>query len=209
MTHGETRVASTAHPKTQYDFFGFPEELYRVTYDAPGSAELAQSVVECLAPFRVRTDDTQGFDHGTWSVLRNMYPEATIPVVQLSLDAKRSPKEHMELARCLKPLREQGVLIVGSGNMVHHLGMMQAEPHPFAIAVDETLAASLQHRRDDEVVDFLEKGQYANLAHPTPEHFLPLLYFLAALDAHEPVSFFSEGITLGSISMRSCLSSVL
>jgi 4,5-DOPA dioxygenase extradiol len=209
--HWETEgtiITAMAQPKTIHDFYGFPDALYRVRYPAPGSPELAERVRSLAGSTAVRLDDgySWGLDHGAWSVLRRMYPEADIPVVQLSLDRTRHPRFHYDLGRELFALREEGVLIVGSGNIVHNLRLLQwgaVEPFPWAAEFDRTAAELIRDGEHDRLVAYPALGEAARLSIPTNEHYLPLLYTLALQQAGEPVSFFAEGLPLGSISMRS------
>jgi 4,5-DOPA dioxygenase extradiol len=207
--HWETngaKVTAMQQPRTIHDFYGFPEELYRVQYPAPGLPALAERVRDLAGSEEITADESWGLDHGTWSVLRRMYPAADIPVVQLSLDRKRSPREHVELARTLQPLRKEGVLVLGSGNLVHNLPLMRwgdEKPYPWAEEFDK-LATELILARDlEKLSDYEGLGESARLSIPTNEHYLPLLYALALLQPEEPVAFFAKGIVLGSVSMRS------
>jgi 4,5-DOPA dioxygenase extradiol len=197
-----------AQPRTIHDFYGFPDELYRVQYPAPGSPELAQRVRELAASTAVRPDDafSWGLDHGAWSVLRRMYPEADIPVVQLSLDRTQHPRFHYDLAAELLPLRREGVLVVGSGNIVHNLRLLQWDaqhPYPWAAGFDKLATELILAGEHDRLVAYPALGEEARLSIPTNEHYLPLLYALALQQPGEPVSFFAEGLVYGSISMRS------
>jgi 4,5-DOPA dioxygenase extradiol len=209
--HWETEgtfVTSMPHPRTIHDFYGFPGELYQANYPAPGSPELAETVCGLVSSTPVRPDDTfsWGLDHGAWAVLRRMYPAADIPVVQLSLDRTQPPRRHYELARELAPLRYQGVLIVGSGNLVHNLRMLQwdaEQPYPWAAQFDRLVAELILAGEHDRLADYPALSEAASLAVPTDEHFLPLLYALALRETGEGVGFFAEGIVYGSISMRS------
>lgn len=205
--HWETsgvQVTAMESPRTIYDFYGFPRELYAVRYPAPGSPELADLVRQTLTGVEVQPDLTWGLDHGAWSVLRRMFPAADIPVIQLSLDYTRSPEEHYALGKALRPLRQQGVLIVGSGNMVHNLRMIQWQDaaYDWAIEFDELLKERILTGDHQSIVNYTQFGRIAALSIPTPEHFLPLLYALAAQDPDDPVSFFADKVTLGAISMR-------
>lgn len=209
--HWETdgaRVTAMEQPATIHDFFGFPAELSRVQYPAPGSPALAERLRLLAGAGEVAADDAWGLDHGSWSVLRRMYPAADIPVVQLSLDRQRTPGEHLALAARLRALREEGVLILGSGNLVHNLRLLRWEdnrPYPWAVEFD-ALATQLALAGDlARLADYPALGEAARLAIPTNEHYLPLLYVLALRRADEPVVSFIEGIELGSISMRSFL----
>jgi 4,5-DOPA dioxygenase extradiol len=209
--HWETEgtfVTAMDYPKTIHDFYGFPDALYQKQYPAPGSKAVAERVRSLVASTAVRLDDgySWGLDHGAWSVLCRMYPEADIPVVQLSLDRTQHPPFHYDLGRELAPLREEGVLIIGSGNIVHNLRMLQwnaAEPYPWAAEFDRVAAELILAGEHDRLVIYQTLGEAARLSIPTPEHYLPLLYTLALQQPGEPVSFFAEGLPLGSISMRS------
>ncbi len=204
-----TLVTAQAQPRTIHDFGGFPRELYEVQYPAPGSPELARRVRELLAPAAgVGLDARWGLDHGTWSVLCHVFPAADVPVVQLSIDETEPPRFHYELGRLLAPLRDEGVLIAGSGNVVHNLhayawGRHPAEPLDWAVRF-ETRARELLERGDHEpLVNYESLGRDATLSAPTPDHYLPLLYCMGARGDGEPVSFPVEGVDGGSVSMLS------
>ena len=207
--HWETngaRVTAMERPRTIHDFYGFQEELYQVQYPAPGSRELAERVRELAGAQEVAADETWGLDHGTWSVVRRMYPAADIPVVQLSLGGMHSPHRHVALARALQPLRRDGVLILGSGNLVHNLPLMRwgdETPYPWAVEFDRLAAELIVSGDLDSLADYAGLGESARLSIPTNEHYLPLLYALALRQPEEPISFFAEGIVLGAVSMRS------
>ncbi len=201
-------------PKTIHDFGGFPQELFDEQYPAPGDAAAAQVIARMVrqrgsAPLGL--DLTQwGLDHGAWSVLKPMFPEADIPVIQLSMDYGRAPDEHYALARQLKDLRGRGVLIVGSGNLVHNLRQMQRgasgnQAYDWALEFDQTIAGYLQQGNLDALQNFQKLGQVAKMAHPTHEHYLPLLYAAGAAEAREPMRFFNTSFQAGSISMRSAV----
>jgi 4,5-DOPA dioxygenase extradiol len=201
-------VTSMAHPKTIHDFYGFPDELYRVQYTAPGSPELAERVQKLVGSTAVRLDEgySWGLDHGAWSVLRRMYPEADIPVVQLSLDRSQHPRFHYDLAAELFPLRREGILVLGSGNLVHNLRLLDWDansPYPWAAEFDRLAAELILAGEHDRLVAYPALGEAALLAIPTNEHYLPLLYALALQQPGEEVAFFAEGVVYGSISMRS------
>jgi 4,5-DOPA dioxygenase extradiol len=195
-------------PRTIHDFGGFPRELYEVNYPAPGSPELATRVADLLAPIPVELDQRWGLDHGTWSVLCHVFPQADIPVVQLSIDETREPQFHYEVGRLLAPLRDESVLIIGSGNIVHNLhtyawGKHDVEPFDWALRF-ETRARELLGRNDDEpLVNYETLGNDALLSAPTPDHYLPLLYVMGLRRRGEEVSFPVEGFDGGSISMLS------
>lgn len=205
--HWETKgshVTSMAKPKTIHDFGGFPDELFRMQYPAPGSPELAENIVRTT--YEAITHDHQwGLDHGAWSVLARMFPTADIPVLQLSLDVTKSPLQHIELARQLAFLRTQGVVIVGSGNIVHNLRMVQWEGGmlDWANEFDETSKKLIQQRDLNALANYSALGTTAKMSIPTPEHYLPMLYSLALVDKDEDLTFFNEIIDLGSVSMRS------
>mgnify|MGYP003607789391 FL=1 len=198
-----TCVTSTQLPETIHDFSGFPAELNHMQYPAPGSPALARKVMDSTRYARIRHDRSWGLDHGAWSVLCRMYPRADVPVVQLSLDAGAPPYFHYELGRELAPLRRQGVLIMGSGNMVHNLGVMawQDEGFEWAVECDAAMARLIEAGDHDALVEY-EELPHARLAIPTEEHYLPLLYVLGAMEPGEGVSFFNGRVTLGSVSMR-------
>jgi len=200
-----------AHPRTIHDFGGFPDELYRVEYPAPGSPELAQRVVKLLGSQRASARTDWGLDHGTWSVLVHLRPGADVPVVQLSLDARLTPAEHLALAKALAPLRDEGVLLLGSGNVTHNLrhafGALQtgetATP-PWAAAFDADVARAAEQRDLAWLGKALET-EAGRRSHPTPDHYLPVLYAVGAAEASEPVRFPITGFDLSSLSMRSIL----
>jgi 4,5-DOPA dioxygenase extradiol len=204
----ETAVTVMQAPRTIHDFGGFPRELYEFKYPAPGAPELARRVQALLAPTPVRLDAEWGLDHGTWSVLCHVYPQADVPVVQLSIDETQPAAFHYELAKRLAPLRDEGVLIIGSGNLVHNLHTYAWGQHvvaPFEWGVRfETRARELmlagEHR---PLIAYETLGRDALLSIPTPDHYLPLLYVLALYRAGEPVSFPVAGVDGGSISMLS------
>jgi len=192
-------------PRTIHDFGGFPQELFEVEYPAPGSPPLAARVRELLVPIEVQQDQDWGLDHGAWSVLVHVFPDANVPVVQLSLDASQPPRYHYELGARLAPLRDEGVLIVGSGNVVHNLGRIQwaadAKPYDWASRFNETVRAHLAAREHQALIDYASFGGDARLSVPTPEHYLPLLYILAQQGQGEALSLPVDGIEYGSIGM--------
>ncbi len=205
LTEG-TSVHIATKPKTIHDFWGFPKELYDMTYPCPGAPEYAREAVSAVKKVRISEDTNWGVDHGTWIVLHHMYPEADVPVFQMSIDMSKSSQWHFELGQELATLREKGVLIMGSGNIVHNLGNISWEENakPFDWAVEF----------DTQVKDLLEKGDYhsliayeklgtaAALAIPTPDHYWPLLYMLGLQEKNDELSFPVEGIAHGSVSMR-------
>ena len=202
-----TLVSAQDAPRTIHDFGGFPRELYAVQYPAPGSPALARRVRDLLAPaVEVGLDTTWGLDHGTWSVLCHVFPGADVPVVQLSIDETRPASFHYELGRLLAPLRDEGVLLVGSGNVVHNLhayawGRHPAEPLDWAVRFESRARELLEAGEHDPLVNYESLGRDATLSAPTPEHYLPLLYVIGARREGEPVSFPVEGVDGGSVSM--------
>lgn len=201
-----TAVTSTQQPETIHDFSGFPAELNHFQYPAPGSPALARKVMDSTRLTRIYHDRSWGLDHGAWSVLCRMYPRADVPVVQLSIDVEAPPSFHYELGRELAPLRRSGVLILGSGNMVHNLPRMawQEEGFDWAVECDQTMARLIRDGDHQALIDY-ETIPHASQAIPTEEHYLPLLYVLGAVNNTDTVSFFNEQVTLGSISMRGVL----
>ena len=199
-----TAITAMDQPKTIHDFYGFPQALFDVNYPASGSPELARLIQKTIRSTPVQLDQQWGLDHGAWSVLCRMFPSADIPVVQLSLDQHKAPEFHYELGKELRALRRQGVLIVGSGNIVHNLRMLawRDEAFDWAMEFDERIKQLILAGDHQAVVNFDQLGESARLAVPTDEHFLPLLYVLACQEK-DGVSFFAEKVTLGAISMRS------
>ncbi len=200
-----TQVTAMPKPKTIHDFSGFPPELFNIAYQAPGSPELAEETKKIIHKTNVKLDFSWGLDHGCWSILLPMFPNANIPVFQLSLDYSKSPQYHYELAQELQALRKRGVLIMGSGNIVHNLGMVQwsEKAYDWAIEFDEIIKKLIIDFNHSDIINYKALGKSAQLAIPTNEHFLPLLYTLALQRKNESVSFFAEKTTMGSISMRS------
>lgn len=199
-----TAVTAMAAPKTIHDFGGFPQALFDVRYPAPGDPVLAARVRDVLALVEVHLDHSWGLDHGVWSVLRKAYPEADVPVVQLSIDATQPAVFHFELGRRLALLRDEGVLIVGTGNVVHNLRMMHfgdAPPFDWALRFNDKIRASLEQGDVASLIDYAQWGEDARLSAPTPEHFLPLLYIAGTRHGDEPVSIPVDGIDGGAISM--------
>lgn len=201
-----TLVTATQTPRTIHDFGGFPRELYQVQYPAPGSPEVARRVQEVLAPLPVDLDHAWGLDHGTWSVLRHVYSAADIPVLQLSIDETQPAAFHFEVGTRLGPLRDEGILIMGSGNLVHNLhtyawGRQIPEPFDWAVRF-ETAAKNLMVNGDFEpLINYESLGRDALLSIPTPDHYLPLLYVLGTRRKNEAITFPVEGVDGGSISM--------
>lgn len=204
-----TAVTAMEKPRTIHDFGGFPQALFDTRYPAPGSPALARQIAEVLSPVDVQLDQEWGFDHGSWGVLIKMYPDADIPVVQLSVDGTKPAEYHFELGRKLAVLREQGVMIVASGNVVHNLRMVrwqgEAEAYPWAESFNQYVRDNLAWQGDDAqhpLVNFMQHDGAA-LSNPTPEHYLPLLYVLGARSHDEAVTIPVDGIVMGSLSMLS------
>ena len=206
-----THTTGNEHPKTIHDFGGFPDELFQMQYPAPGSPALASRVVNLLGANRASVRDDWGLDHGTWSVLHHLRPEADVPVVQLSINRSLPASEHTALAKALTPLRDEGVLVLASGNVTHNLGYamrgMQTgdlSTPAWAKAFDADVArASEQH--DSAFLARAVETDAGRMSHPSPDHFLPLMYALGAADEHDKVRFPITGFDLGSLSMRSIL----
>lgn len=201
---GRTLVTGMDAPRTIHDFGGFPPALYEMEYPAPGSPELAKRI--CGLVENCTTDDRWGLDHGTWSVLCHLYPDAGVPVVQLSIDETEPPEVHYEIGRALRPLRDENVLVIGSGNIVHNLhtyawGRAGVEPFDWAVRFEEKARELIVARDHPPLVEYESLGRDAQLSIPTPDHYLPLLYVLGIRDESDDVSFPVEGIDGGSVSM--------
>src|ERR1051326_559378 len=202
----DTGVTISTAPRTIHDFGGFPRELYPVQYPAPGGPTLAGGVQKLLSPLEVTLDDAWGLDHGTWSVLKHVYPQADIPVVQLSIDETRPASFHFEIGQKLAPLRGDGVLIVGSGNLVHNLhayawGRHSQEPYDWAVRFEDTAKNMIMANEVKPLVNYEVLGPDAALSIPTPDHYLPLLYVVGARQQGEHIRFPIQGVDGGSISM--------
>lgn len=211
--HWETRgtfVTAMEKPPTIHDFGGFPQALFDVQYPAPGSPELAKETKALIKKTEVGLDDKWGLDHGAWSVIKHLYPNADVPVIQMSLDYYQAPQYHYELAQELKSLREKGVLVIGSGNMVHNLRMIAWDKlNADAFAFDWAMEASEKMKKyildgdHRQLINFRSQGKSFDLAIPTPEHYLPLLYSLALKEENEDVSLFNDKAVAGSLTMTS------
>ena len=208
-----TYVSCTEKPETIYDFYGFPHELYKIKYPCPGSPVHARSVSDSLRKAQVKCSNDRGLDHASWAILKHMYPEADIPVFEMSLDYSFNewhPKPlqyHYDLASRLAGLREKGVLIIGSGNIVHNLGLINfqnidAEPYDWAIEFDEKVKFDLMDGNHKELINYQNIGPSAYFAVPTLDHYLPMIYGIALQGKNEPLRFTYEGFQNGSISMR-------
>jgi len=208
--HWETKgtfVTSMEKPRTIHDFGGFPEELYMVRYPAPGDPDLAREIQKSITVSEVRLDEKWGLDHGCWSVLKHMYPDADIPVLQMSLDYYAEARRHYEIAAGLGILRKKGVLIVGSGNMVHNLGMVAWQRlndnfgFDWALEAGEKMKKFILSGDHDQLINYKTNGKAFDLAIPTPEHFLPMLYVLALQDKNDRITLFNDKTVGGSITM--------
>ena len=204
VTRG-TLVTAMDKPRTIYDFYGFPPQMYEIRYDAPGAPDLAEQVRRIIKNTEVKPDLDWGLDHGTWTVLKRMFPKADVPVIQISLDANIEAQKHYDISRQLKELREEDVLIIGSGNIVHNLRMARFDDSAYGWAVDfdQRIANWITQNDHDPIIHYEKGDQAAALAINTAEHYVPLLYTLALKDENEPVSFFADKVMGGSISMRS------
>jgi 4,5-DOPA dioxygenase extradiol len=211
--HWETKgtyVTSTVKPLTIHDFGGFPRVLFDVQYHAPGSPELAKEIKRIIKKTEVGLDEERGLDHGAWTVIKHLYPKADVPVIQLSLDYYQTPQYHYDLAKELSSLRQKGVLIIGSGNMVHNLGLVSWEKidkpgfgYDWAIEANERMKKYILSNDHKSLIDYKSRGKAFNLAIPTPEHFLPLLYVLALKEDNEGVHVFNDIPVAGSLTMTS------
>lgn len=205
LTRNETRVSFAGMPDTIHDFEGFPYDLESFVYPAPGAPEFARQTAEGIGNIPIVEDKDRGLDHGTWAVLCHMFPMAEVPVYQMSMDYTQSPEFHYELAAELRHLRSKGVLIMGSGNQVHNLKALRpgGEPYDWALEFDDFLTACITQRQFDRILDYRSLGKTAKMAHPAPDHFLPLAYTLGAMTDSDTVHFFNDAFDMSSISMRS------
>lgn len=211
--HWETKgtyVTAMERPRTIHDFGGFPKELFEVEYPAPGSPELAGETKQMITKTSVGLDDQWGLDHGAWSVVKHMYPNADVPIIQMSLDYSKSPQYHYDLARELASLRQKGILIIGSGNMVHNLRMVAWNKlnetdyaYDWAKEANEIMKKCIAEGNHQPLINYSSQGRAFQLAVPTPEHYLPLLYVLALKEEKEEVSFFNDKAVGGSLTMTS------
>ena len=205
-----TKITAMDFPKTIHDFGGFPQELFDVQYPAPGNPLLAKETAELLHSAHVEFDHDWGLDHGAWTIIRHMYPEANIPVLQLSIDYTKGPQYHYDLAKELNALRKKGVLIIGSGNMVHNLRMVAWDrlndpeyAYDWAIQMNNKFKELIQAGDHKPLINYSSLGKEAMLAIPTPEHYLPLMYTLGLKSSKEDVSFFNDKAVGGSLTMTS------
>lgn len=204
----ETKIMNDENPRTIYDMYGFPRELYEVSYNTAGSPDTARVCGELISRETIY-DNSWGIDHGTWSVLVHMYPERDIPVFQISIDAYASPREHYIIGQELRSLREQGVLILGSGNIVHNLRLVDwhraDKGFDWAYEFDDYIYESILNRNHDNILKYNELGNIAKLAVPTPDHFYPLLYVLGASDEDDKITVYNKSCELGSLTMTAYL----
>ena len=204
-----TFVTAMNHPRTIHDFGGFPKALFDVQYPAPGSPALAKETQELVTKTEIGLDEKWGLDHGAWSVIKHLYPDADVPVIQMSLDYRQSPQWHYELAQQLSALRRKGVLIVGSGNMVHNLGKVEWRRlnetfgYDWALEASEKMKNSIRSGDHQPLIHFRSQGKAFDLAIPTPEHYLPLLYTLALQEKGEEATLFNDLAVAGALTMTS------
>ncbi len=201
-----TMVTAMERPRTIHDFGGFPRPLYEVQYPAAGDLDLCRRVQELVAPVKVGLDQEWGLDHGTWSVLVHVYPDADVPVVQLSIDETLPAEDHYAIGQRLAPLRDEGILVIGSGNLVHNLhayawGRHPVEPYEWAVRFEETARAAMSSGNHQPLINYEKLGRDAMLSAPTPDHYLPLLYVLGTAHADDAVTYPIDGIDGGSVSM--------
>ena len=209
LTRG-TRVTSGLNPEQIYDFYGFPKALYDVVYTAPGSPEIAQKICETVGSGIVFPDNQRGIDHAAWSVLKHIWPEQKIPVLELSLDIAKEPEYHFETGQKMVQLREMNILVMGSGNIVHNLREVDfnenAEAYPWALDFDSYVKRSLETKDFGSLINYKSQGSNAIRAVPTTEQYLPMLYILGMITENENISFVHESIQNASVSMRSFIS---
>ena len=206
LTQG-TLACASSKPETIHDFGGFPEELYKISYPAPGAPDCAQRLAQIVKEPRIGLDTKWGLDHGAWVVLKHMYPKADVPAFQMSIDYYRPPQYHYDLGKQLAALRDEGVLIIASGNIVHNLrilfyGDINAKPFDWAVKFDEKVKDCLDSGNHEELINYERWGEISKMAHPTPDHYYPLLYAIALQEKGEKITYPYEGFHYGSISMR-------
>lgn len=208
LTNG-TYVSVTDRPKTIHDFYGFPDELFQVDYPVPGAKNYALETISKVHSTKIIEDNEYGLDHGAWSVLMNMYPNADIPIYQLSVDISKPADYHYKIAKELSFLRDRGVLVIGSGNVVHNLRMVKwrgnPTPYDWAIEFDEIVRKSIEDDNNELLTSYENLGVIAQTAHPTNDHFLPLFYTLGLREKSDKYELFNDSIDMGSISMRSVI----
>lgn len=207
-----TKVTAMALPKTIHDFYGFPHELYHIQYPAKGNPELANKVKDLLSPYEVELDYDWGIDHGAWSVIKHLYPNADIPLIQLSIDISKDAQSHFEMAAKLSSLRDDGVLIIGSGNIVHNLSMVDYDNFSkdnygfeWAIEVRGRVNSCLINNDFTPLIEYKKESKAFSMAIPTPEHYLPLIYIIALKQEGENIRLFNDKMVAGSLSMTSLI----
>ena len=205
-----TSLTAMEKPRTIHDFYGFPPELYDVQYPTLGNPSLAKEIKNIVTKTKIGLDYEWGFDHGCWSVMKHLYPKADVPIVQMSLDFRADAQSHYDLAKQLVPLRKKGVLIVGSGNIVHNLGLVAWDKietigygYDWAIKANEQMKEFILNDDHQQLINYRSHGKAYDLAIPTPEHYLPLLYVLAVKEKDEQVSLFNDKAVAGSLTMTS------
>ena len=208
LTRG-TSVTLAEHPKTIHDFGGFPEELFQQQYHAQGAPEYARMAINKVKSIPIHEDYEWGLDHGAWSFLMHMYPKADVPVFQMSIDYLKPPEYHFNLGKELTSLRSKGIMIIASGNVVHNLGMIRwdedSKPYDWAVEFDEFVKKSIEQNDVKQLINYTDLGRLATLAHPTNDHYLPLMYAIALRDKTDKLQFFNDSLDLGSMSMRSVI----
>jgi len=207
-----TKFTAMQKPRTIHDFYGFPKQLYEIQYPAKGSPELAEESIKLIEPASSEPDNDWGLDHGTWSVLKHMYPQADIPVVQMSIDYTKPAEFHFDLAKRLAPLREKGVLIIGSGNIVHNLRLVDFQNinkdnygYDWAVEARSTINDYLIDDNFRPLIDYDKQGKALQLAIPTPDHYLPMIYILGLKQKNEQIGLFNDKLVGGSLSMTSMM----
>ena len=208
LTKG-TFVTMMDKPKTIHDFYGFPDELFKVNYPAEGAKEYGKETIEGVKKTKVDEDYEWGLDHGAWSVLMNMYPDADVPVYQMSIDYSKPAEYHFELAKEIAFLRKRGVLVVASGNVVHNLRMVRweenAKPYDWALEFDGIVKKNIEDDNPKVLVEYEKTGEAARMSHPSNDHYLPLMYALGLREKGDGVEFFNDSVDMGSMSMRSVI----
>jgi 4,5-DOPA dioxygenase extradiol len=202
-----TFVSVNPKPKTIYDFGGFDERLFNIKYEPEGSPEIAKQIIAEIPNYHIQEDHTMGLDHGAWGILKFLYPKADVPVFQLSIDYSKPAEYHFELAKALKKMREKGVLIIGSGNIVHNLGILDwrnidAKPFDWATEFDELVKTKLDNQDFNALINYQQFGNLGRMAIPSNDHYLPMIYSLGLADKSEKINYLYEGIQYGSVSMR-------
>lgn len=209
LTRG-TRITAGINPEQIYDFYGFPKTLYEVIYRSPGSVEISEKICDTVGSGLISPDKQRGIDHAAWAILKHIYPEQTIPVLEMSLDIAMDPEYHFETGQKMAQLREMNILVIGSGNIVHNLHEVDfnenADPFPWALDFDTAVKKHLESKEFDSLINYTRLGKNAMRSVPTSEHYLPMLYILGMISDDEKISFVHESMQNGSISMRSFIS---